>query len=203
MIRFGTLGMIACIALGSASLAACGGSDEGGASSGGVDGEGTGDTDGGIGGDDTDGSTDGDGTGGDGDGDAGGSEAMIWAGTWIVEASYTVNCNHGFGNRQERDRTGTWTVQVTGSNDNLTAVPQPNYEMTGVGTETLLSLSGTFPLESSGSSVAETDPDTVNITFTLDEVLGPDEATGTISGKYDAVHVGEYELSNTALRFSR
>ncbi len=89
----------------------------------------------------------GSGSGGSGSGGSGSSGAFTWAGTWSVDLSYTARCNFGGAAMQQRANMHTVTLEVSGANDSLTGTAQgQTYELTGTGSDTRLSLSGTFPM---------------------------------------------------------
>lgn len=143
-------------------------------------------TDVGTGGSDGSGGS-GAGTGGSDSDGTGGSTAdadVEWAGNWNVDLSYTAHCDN-FGNISSKSQSHTLTVQLSGSNDALT-LTTGNHEMTGFGSNSGLTLNGTFPVRTSSDKDANTVKDDTRITIKLGDVQGPSSASGTIEGTYYA-----------------
>lgn len=109
----------------------------------------------------------------------------VWQGSWAVTASYTVRCSDPFREDRTAQLEGSWTVQLSGPNNDLEAQIGPNHFMDGVGSATLLSLSGAFPLHGTqdreeGSTVRADN----QITLRLDEIVSATRVEGRVSGSF-------------------
>lgn len=120
--------------------------------------------------------------------DAGtGGTAIAWKGTWSVHLTYGVTCDVGFGNTKHGDIDQTNTVQIAGDNTSLTLTTTGNFEMTGSGHADSLTLSGDYPVRNNQDNPASpnTPSSPNNVTFKLDTVSDPKDASGTVSGSFD------------------
>lgn len=138
------------------------------------------------------------GTGGSGGGTGG---AFAWAGTWNVDLTYTSRCNFGGVSMQQRANMHTVSLAVTGSNDNLTASAQGDtYTLTGTGSDTRLSLSGTFPLRDhvgqSASGVNST-----QVTFDLTRM--GNGGSGTVQANFNGSVGFRCEVQGGSVTFRR
>lgn len=113
--------------------------------------------------------------------------AMTWAGTWIATLQYDVECTAGgSGAKHYGSNSHTVTVDISGANSKLTATPADGYAMTGVGTDTSLTLTGQFPLRNDKGDTAKASSLDGNneVTIKIDSVSGPKQASGTLGGQF-------------------
>ena len=131
------------------------------------------------------GSTDGNNNGSSDGGSNNGSAAMSWAGTWSVELAYDVSCDVGFGNIKHATIDQTDSVEITGDNGSLT-LTLDNFEMTGIGHDDSLTLSGDYPVHDEQDHPAgiDTPESPNNVTIKLTTVSDANDAAGSVSGSF-------------------
>lgn len=140
---------------------------------------------GGSGGADGSGGSEGSGGSDSGTGGSGSEDpAVEWAGNWNVDLSYTANCDN-FGNLSSKNQSHSLTVQLSGGNDALT-LTTGNHQMAGFGSNSGLTLNGTFPVRTTSDKDANTMKDDTKITIKLTSVQSASSASGTIEGTYYA-----------------
>ncbi|MEO1273649.1 MAG: hypothetical protein AAFX99_36660, partial [Myxococcota bacterium] len=107
-----------------------------------------------------------------------------WTGTWNAQVVYEVSCDVGFGNIDTGNNDYRVTLQISGSNSSLTANIDANYEMTGNGNDTRMTLSGTFPARDDDGDTGSTASNENQISIVIDTVVDNNNATGTIEGQF-------------------
>ncbi len=144
------------------------------------------------------------GTGGEPAG-TGGSDAtpdMVWAGTWSVSLDYDARCDV-VGNISTKHQSHTLTVVLDGSNAAL-SLTSGNFEMTGLGNDTKLTLNGTLPVRTATDKDANTLANDTKLSILLDQITSANEASGAISGSYRSTGFsGDCTVENGSITFSR
>ena len=109
---------------------------------------------------------------------------MVWAGTWIVELDYTATVDVGFGHKNKKTYSAqAFTVTISSDNSALTATLDDGYRLTGLGTDSKLTLTGDWPINDGNGKVMGT----ANVNFPnkvqvkLDTVSDGDTASGTFN----------------------
>ncbi len=111
---------------------------------------------------------------------------IAWAGTWNVRAVFTARCMwSSAGAPRDTALDYTVTARLSGANDDLTAVISTDYEMTGTGSDSGLTLSGQFPGRDHNDNAATTVRRDNQVSIRVREVIGTNEARGSIEGQYE------------------
>jgi hypothetical protein len=127
---------------------------------------------------------------------------MQWAGNWNVDLSYTASCDT-YGNISSKSQSHSLTVQLSGSNDAIT-LTTGNHRMSGFGSNSGLTVNGTFPVRTASDKDANTMQNDTKITIKLTSVQSAGSASGTIEGTYYAAGFsGKCTVQNGTATFSR
>ncbi|TVR00655.1 MAG: hypothetical protein EA398_11080 [Deltaproteobacteria bacterium] len=108
---------------------------------------------------------------------------ISWAGSWVMDLQYSLTCENG----RRGDQDHSITARLQGGNDDLTlTVSTGSHQMTGVGTNSGLTLNGQLPVMDHNNNVARTSSSDTRLTVRITNVESASRATGTISGTFQA-----------------
>ena len=182
-----------------AALTACG--DDGGFKDEADDsGAPTSDDSGEPGGDDS-GEPGGDDSGEPGGDDSGEPASITWAGTWLLQVDYPIDCEWAGSGRTDA-HSGSWTLSLRGGNDALTVdINEGWYWMDGAGSNTSFFLSGSFPFEGiSATATAQRQDNTV--TFRAESVSAS-QVEGEVTGRFVDETGWDCDLNGASFVMSR
>jgi hypothetical protein len=124
--------------------------------------------------------------------DAGGSDTSTpdgpdpeidWAGTWSVAVDYNAACDVAAGSIREGQQQFVVTATMS-ANGGSVAAAFDDYEMSGPGSATRLTLSGQFPIRDYDGDIASNVRADNSITIVLSTIDDLNMASGTISGQF-------------------
>jgi hypothetical protein len=113
-----------------------------------------------------------------------GPAPISWSGTWNVHLQYSVDCDYSFGNIKHADLDQTNAMQLNSNGNGGLTADIMSFAMSGTGNATSLSLSGQYPVQDEGSNVASNVQADNNITLSITDVAGDNNASGAVSGKF-------------------
>lgn len=132
------------------------------------------------------------------------SGGVDWTGTWILDTSYAVSCDFGFGNVKMASWMQTDTLDITGGSGLSVSFPNDvNYSMSGTGTEAQLVLTGQYPAKDDGGDQGSIGQDENTITIKLDQIAGPNLASGSMTGQFVGSFGQKCTISGGMAKLSR
>jgi hypothetical protein len=105
----------------------------------------------------------------------------------------------------QKDITFNGTMTISGSNSMLTGelMPAMTYDMTGLGSDSMLTLNGPFPFVDSDTGDTAGASGKNQGTISIDSVMGTNKATGTLSGSWSSGFGSDCTPKNGVITMSR